>query len=102
MYNSEAGARAAELKFNDAALGVNEQLTKPFKVYYNGGGVFVDAENFKNRGVEILASFTEKLNVESGEGAAAVIYRKVGEGGVILTGPHPESVLIALAEFCSY
>jgi glutamine amidotransferase-like uncharacterized protein len=30
------------------------------------------------------------LHVDAGEGAAAVVYRKIGEGHVVLTGPHPE------------
>jgi len=50
----------------------------------------VDAPKFADRGVEILAHYTEHLNVSSGEGAAAVVYRKVGQGRVVLTGPHPE------------
>jgi biotin--protein ligase len=61
-----------------------------FRSYYNGGGVFVDAEKYEDRGVQVLASYTERLHVDSGEGAAAVVYRKVGEGSVVLTGPHPE------------
>jgi biotin--protein ligase len=60
------------------------------KSYFNGGGVFVDAETFRVRGVEILASYTEPLNVDSGKGAAAVVYRKIGDGHIILSGPHPE------------
>jgi biotin--protein ligase len=40
--------------------------------------------------VQVLASYTERLHVDSGEGTAAVVYRKVGEGSVVLTGPHPE------------
>jgi biotin---protein ligase len=91
VYNSEAGARAAEIKVEkDALSGYDAQLPEAFRVYYNGGGVYVDAKKFKNRKVEILASYTEDLNVNSGEGKAAVVFRKVGDGGVILTGPHPE------------
>ena len=61
-----------------------------FRTYYNGGGVFVDAAKYKDRGVEVLASFTDKLDVLSGEGQAAVVYCKVGAGSAILTSPHPE------------
>jgi biotin--protein ligase len=64
-----------------------------FKCYYNGGGVFVDAPLYADKGVEVLASYTEELNVDPGTGAAAVVYCKVGEGAAILTGPHPEYVL---------
>ncbi|KAF2761416.1 putative biotin apo-protein ligase [Pseudovirgaria hyperparasitica] len=98
VYNSEAGARAVELKANKDAFPTSIGLEAPFRVYYNGGGVFVDAEKLKSRGVEVLASFTEDLNVDSGEGSAAVVYRRIGEGHVILTGPHPEFAGINLSK----
>ncbi|KAL9094733.1 MAG: hypothetical protein Q9165_003003 [Trypethelium subeluteriae] len=91
VYHSEAGARAAELRTNKTALAAGGgSIPDVFRSYYNGGGVFVDAEKLKDRGVEILASYTEDLHVESGEGKAAVVFRKIGEGGALLTGPHPE------------
>lgn len=91
VYHSEAGARAVELKVNHEALGAKvEGLPETLRVYYNGGGVFVDAEKLKDRGVEVLASFTEELKVEAGPVQAAVVYRKIGDGHVMLTGPHPE------------
>ncbi|KAF2006838.1 biotin apo-protein ligase-like protein [Amniculicola lignicola CBS 123094] len=91
VYHSEAGARAAEVKIEKSAFpDVKEEVADTFKSYYNGGGVFFDAKKLANRGVQILASYTEELHVDSGEGAAAVVYRKVGEGHVVLTGPHPE------------
>lgn len=91
VYHSEAGARAAELSVNKEALStVGGAVPETFRSYYNGGGVFVDAEKYKDQGVQVLASYTERLHVESGEGTAAVVYRKVGEGSVVLTGPHPE------------
>lgn len=91
VYHSEAGARAAELKVNHGAFGAkHKDLPETLRVYYNGGGVFVDAETLKERGVEVLASFTEELKVESGPAKAALVYRKVGDGHVVLTGPHPE------------
>ncbi|KAI4943394.1 hypothetical protein J4E91_009303 [Alternaria rosae] len=90
-YASEAGARAAEIKIEKGAFeGVDEGVGESFKSYYNGGGVFVDAKKLESRGVQILASYTEDLHVESGEGKAAVVYRKVGEGHAVVTGPHPE------------
>lgn len=96
VYSSEAGARAAELKVTKTAFTENDAngsiLPDTFHSYYNGGGVFVDAESYADQGVEVLASYTEELAVDPGNGAAAVIYRKVGEGAVILTGPHPEFV----------
>lgn len=80
VYHSEAGARAVELNI------VKEGLK--FKSYYNGGGIFVDAEKYADNGVEILATYAEPPDVEGG--SAAVVYCKVGEGGAIMTGPHPE------------
>ncbi|OJD40284.1 biotin apo-protein ligase [Diplodia corticola] len=99
VYHSEAGTRAVELKVNkEALMAGGGAVPESFRTYYNGGGVFVDAEKLKDRGVETLASYTDKLHVDSGEGTAAVVYRKVGEGGVILTGPHPEFAAVNLSK----
>ncbi|KAL1955482.1 hypothetical protein VTO42DRAFT_8508 [Malbranchea cinnamomea] len=89
VYDSEEGARAAELKVSKTALS-SGNIPDIFRCYYNGGGVFVDAPKYADQGVEVLASYTEQLNVDPGEGAAAVVYCKVGDGAAILTGPHPE------------
>ena len=91
VYHSEAGARAVELKVFKESLG-KLSLPDAFRSYYNGGGVFVDAPKYKDRGVEILASFVQELNVDAGEGAAAVVYCKVEQGGALLSCPHPEYV----------
>lgn len=91
VYHSEEGARAAELKVDKNALSEGS-VPNIFKSYYNGGGVFVDAFKYKDQGVEVFATYTEKLSVDPGEGAAAVVYCKVGEGSALLTGPHPEFV----------
>lgn len=91
VYASEAGARAVELSVNgDAFATAGANVPETLKSYFNGGGVFVDAETLNERGVEVLASFTEPLNVDSGKGTAAVVYRKMGDGHAILSGPHPE------------
>ena len=95
-YGSEAGARAAELKVNKASLAIGA-VPEVFRSYYNGGGVFVDAPKFKDKGIEVLANYMEPISVDAGEGAAAVIYCKVGEGAAILTGPHPEFVAMLYA-----
>ena len=65
---------------------------KEFKSYYNGGGLFVDAERYRNQGVEVLATFPGDVAVEIGEDkeAAAVVLCRIGDGKVVLTGPHPE------------
>lgn len=98
-YNSEEGTRAAELKVNKAAFastGGGGVLPELFRAYANGGSVFVDATRYESRGVEILASYNEPLDVDGGDEAAAAVYRRVGEGHVVLTGPHPECVLLVL------
>ncbi|KAJ4378105.1 biotin holocarboxylase synthetase [Neocucurbitaria cava] len=90
-YASEAGARPADIRIHKEHFeSVKDDLPDTFKSYYNGGGVFVDAKKLEDRDVQILASYTEDLHINSGEGEAAVVYRKVGEGHVVLTGPHPE------------
>jgi biotin--protein ligase len=87
VYHSEGGAKAAELKVEKHAFKTGI-VPQAFRSYYNGGGVFVDAEKYSGRGVEILAKYTQPLDVDGG--SAAVVYCKIGEGGAILTGPHPE------------
>ena len=89
VYHSEAGARAVELKVSKTALAKGSP-PNTFRSYYNGGGVFVDAPKFQDKGVEILASYTQKLKADSGEGTAAAVYCKVGDGAAALISPHPE------------
>jgi biotin--protein ligase len=88
VYASEAGARAVQIVVNKKVL--SDVGVDGFQSYYNGGGAFVDAEKFQEKGVEVLASYGEELAVESGESKAAVVFCKVGEGAAVLTGPHPE------------
>ena len=91
VYHSEAGAKAVELTVNKNSL-TKGSVPDVFRSYYNGGGVFVDAPSYKDKGVEVLASYTEELKVDAGEGTAAVVYCKVGEGAAVLTCPHPEYI----------
>ena len=86
VYQSESGSRAAEIRVTTAV--VDKPMT--FHTYVNGGGVFVDAPKLKDKGVEVLASYTEDICVDAGEGKAAVVFCKVGEGAAILTSNHPE------------
>jgi biotin--protein ligase len=86
VYHSEAGSRAVELKVEKPAF--KELVPESFYCYYNGGGVFVDAAKFANKGVEILASYSDPLDVDGG--TAAIVYQKVGDGCALLTGIHPE------------
>lgn len=89
QYHSESGTRAAELSVNEKAFEeTGFSVPSGLRAYYNGGGVFVNATNVSR--TEILASYTETLAVDGGAGGAAVVFCKVGEGSVILTGPHPE------------
>lgn len=99
VYGSEAGARTADIKicleqFADSSASLSN-VQASFCSYYNGGGVFADADKLAEQGVEVLATYTDDLAVDSGAGGvkAAVVYRKIGQGGAILTGPHPEYAL---------
>lgn len=91
VYHSEKGARAVDLAVNKTVVS-SGTIPNVFKSYYNGGGVFVDAPKFKNQGVEVVAEYTDQLDVDAGEGSAAIVYCKVGDGAALLTGPHPEFV----------
>ncbi|KUJ20676.1 class II aaRS and biotin synthetase [Mollisia scopiformis] len=95
VYHSEAGARAVEVKVEKEAFKTGI-VPQTFRSYYNGGGVFVDAAKYKDKLIETLATYGEALDVESGDGGAAVVYCKVGEGSAILTGPHPEFAAVNL------
>lgn len=85
-YASESGARASKLKIEKSTLG--GAAPEELRSYYNGGGLFVDAEKYE--GIEVLARYTQDLSVTGGD--AAVVYCKVGSGGAVLAGPHPEYV----------
>lgn len=91
IYHSEGGARASVLKVEKGAFAEDSQPAV-FRSYYNGGGVFVDAPLYRDRGIEVLASYSQQLNVDAGAGAAAVVYCRIEKGGAVLTGPHPENV----------
>lgn len=92
-YNSEGGTRAALVRFSEQ-LESKERAGErsSFHCYCNGGGVFVDAGSsvMRDKKVDILARYGEKLDVDSGEDGAAVVLCHVGEGRAVLTGPHPE------------
>jgi biotin--protein ligase len=50
----------------------------------------VDAKSFKGRKIEILAEYKDELDVDGGDGNAAVVFCSVGDGKVLLSGTHPE------------
>lgn len=87
LYESHQGARATPLSVNTQLL---PNVPSVVYNYYNGGGVFLNAAKLK--GVEVLASYTEPLDVQTlgKDDMAAVVYCKVGKGDVLLTGSHPE------------
>ncbi len=88
-YQSEKGARAVSLKVQKSAFGTS--APEDTFSYFNGGGVFVDTQALgKNRPIEVLATYGEDIDVDGGDGNAAVIMCGVGTGRAILTGPHPE------------
>ncbi|GAB1316079.1 biotin holocarboxylase synthetase [Madurella fahalii] len=91
-YHSERGAKAAKVVVKKEAFPDSAALADSFRCYYNGGGVFVDADKIgtDSNVVEILAEYADDLAVESGASKAAVVYCRVGDGGAIVTGPHPE------------
>lgn len=94
-YRSERGARAAALTVATGAF--DEPVPDAFASYFNGGGVFVDAGSVEGRGVEVLASYGEELDVDGGDGRAAVVLCRVGDGKAMLSGAHPEFVAVNLS-----
>lgn len=90
QYSSEGGARAVSLKLATGAF--KEKLPSSVVNYFNGGGVYVDAgsDEMKAKQVEVLATYEDELDVDAGEGGAAVVMCSVGDGKVILSGTHPE------------
>ncbi|KAK3303202.1 biotin-protein ligase [Chaetomium strumarium] len=91
-YHSENGAKAASISVAQAAFPKSPALPDTFRCYYNGGGVFVDADKLAaaSGDIQVLAEYVEDIAVESGTAKAAIVYCKVGNGTAILTGPHPE------------
>ena len=71
-YDSHRGACAAEIQMTDGS--------KSLKVYYNGGGHFLDVETYLQ--VRVLANYHT--------GQAAIVHIPHGKGNVTLSGPHWE------------
>ncbi|KAI3407007.2 BPL1 [Candida oxycetoniae] len=84
-YESQSGARAANLSVDTKLLpGLPQNVIN----YYNGGGIFVEASKYKD--VEILARYDDATDIEDNKDKAAIIYRKLGKGDVLLAQTHPE------------
>jgi biotin--protein ligase len=78
VYNSESGARSVTVKVYQL-----NGLPKEVKMYYNGGGYFVDPEKYDN--VTVLCRFKERQDEE-----AAAVHCKIGKGHALLIATHPE------------
>ncbi|KAF9105887.1 biotin holocarboxylase synthetase [Mortierella sp. GBA35] len=100
VYESESGANAVGIQLNQEvfALQTGEQQQKDdglgfdeTKVYFNGGGYFVDAEKYP--GTTVLAWYKkepEQIEPDSPSLKAAMVACQVGKGLAVLTGVHPE------------
>lgn len=87
QYGNEEGARLARINVNKEFLNIDLDLSYH---YYNGGPVFVDAENYDN--VTILGTYADEPTVQYGKIPASAVHCKVGNGAAILIGSHPEYV----------
>lgn len=86
VYNSESGARSVSVTMEK---GQFENLTQEIKMYYNGGGYFVEPEKYEN--VTVLCRYkTSSVLCKEPNGPAAVVQCKVGKGHAVLIGTHPE------------
>lgn len=98
VYESDQGARLIDVAMEQQNEGAEQWTT-----YYNGGGAFINAEQFKQQGVEILGRYVSDRNASNAssdiqqhklkseyEGQAAIVYCKRGKGQAILYGTHPE------------
>ncbi|OWB54507.1 biotin-protein ligase activity protein [[Candida] boidinii] len=98
-YGSETGVQVPKLNINKSAF--DEEVDDSIFNYYNGGGMFVNAQSFQN--VEILATYDGPIQVqdegqETDLSKAAVIMCNVGSGKALLTGTHPEFTPVLLKE----
>ncbi|KAN0061186.1 biotin holocarboxylase synthetase [Thecaphora frezii] len=128
VYESDRGARIVDLDLvtpyaGPAGIEKGAAAESRWRCHYNGGGAFMDADSFRDRGVEVLARYTTpgieelELNIElnagdeprpAGEspshqlaskkpiyaGQAAAVLCSVGKGKALLFGTHPEFPLL--------
>lgn len=98
QYGSHTCAHAANIIPNNEALNLDDKaLPSTFGSYVNGGCLFVDADDYANSGIEVLARYSDELAVNGTDKTnfnlklpAAAVYCKVGDGCAVLTGIHPE------------
>ncbi|RVD85215.1 uncharacterized protein DFL_003543 [Arthrobotrys flagrans] len=89
-YNSEAGARFCRLDITSKLSDIG--APDSFKSYYNGGGVFIDADRFMDQGIDVLARYRDRLDIGEEGGNAAAVGCRIGAGYAVLVGAHPEFV----------
>lgn len=83
-YDSEDGAKTVKVTVSNSQGATN--LSSEIDLYWNGGGVFVDAD--KSDKVSILAAYRDEPKVSGG--SAAVISITHGKGSAVLSALHPE------------
>ncbi|KAF9899613.1 biotin holocarboxylase synthetase [Linnemannia zychae] len=103
VYESESGANAVRIQLNKEIFARRIQQEQQqdgqddglefdeTKVYFNGGGYFVDAERYPR--TTVLAWYKrEPMQIEPDSPGlkAAVIACQVGQGLAVLSGVHPE------------
>ncbi|KAG9254723.1 biotin-protein ligase [Emericellopsis atlantica] len=93
-YKSEKGAKAIKLRVAKDLFA--DDVPQRITSYFNGGGVFADAKSFGPSKVQVLAEYEDELDVDGGDGKAAVVLCNVGQGKAALIGPHPEFAAINL------
>lgn len=90
VYESESGANAVGIKLNRDSFAQDQLGFDETKVYFNGGGYFVNADKYP--GTKILAWYKDEpgqIDAEKGQ-KAAMIACQVGQGLAVLAGVHPE------------
>ncbi|KAF8947980.1 biotin holocarboxylase synthetase, partial [Haplosporangium gracile] len=101
VYESESGANAVGIQLNQDVFSRTQQQQQQgqdagldfeeTKIYFNGGGYFVDANKYP--GTTVLAWYKKEptqIEPDSPGLKAAMIACQVGQGLAVLTGVHPE------------
>lgn len=99
VYESDQGARLIDVAMEE----YQNDKDKHWTTYYNGGGAFLNVEQFKASGVEVLGRYVSDRNATNAssnidqnslkpeyEGQAAILWCRKGKGQAILYGTHPE------------
>lgn len=96
VYESDAGARVVRLETTATASGPSRLAN-----HYNGGGAFIDADQYAEQGVTVLGRYPsddeDVGQVDSNRtyaSQAAIVHCKVGSGQALLFGTHPEFSLL--------